>query len=69
MRAWLVIAVLLSVMASPVFLQPPVLEESCDDVRHSSPIQATISPTSGWTSGGEEIPSQVAAFLIWPSLT
>jgi hypothetical protein len=55
MRAWLVVAALLSVMASPVFLQPPVLEESGDDVRHSSPIQATISPSSGWTSGGQEI--------------
>ncbi|MDP6362562.1 MAG: IPT/TIG domain-containing protein [Candidatus Poseidoniaceae archaeon] len=55
MRAWLVVAALLSVMASPVFLQPPVLEESGDDVRHSSPIQATISPSSGWTSGDQEI--------------
>ena len=55
MRAWLVIAVLLSVMASPVFLQQPVLEESDGDVRHSNPIQATISPSSGWTSGGQEI--------------
>ena len=55
MRAWLVVAALLSVMASPVFLQPPVLEGSGDDVRHSSPIQATISPSSGWTSGGQEI--------------
>ena len=55
MRAWLVVAALLSVMASPVFLQPPVLEESGDDVRYSSPIQATISPSSGWTSGGQEI--------------
>ena len=38
MRAWLVVAVLLSVMASPVFLQPPVLEESGGDVRHLSLI-------------------------------
>ncbi|RJU99461.1 MAG: hypothetical protein DWC04_00785, partial [Candidatus Poseidoniales archaeon] len=55
MRTWLVVAVLLSVIAAPVFLQPSYLEESGNDVRHSNPIQATLSPSSGWTSGGQEI--------------
>ena len=35
--------------------QPPILEDSGDNLRYSSPIQATITPSSGWTTGGEEI--------------
>ena len=55
MRTWLVVAVLMAVMASPMLTQTSVLDDSGDNLRYSSPIQATISPTSGWTSGGEEI--------------
>ena len=55
MRTWLVTVVLLSVMASPMLTQSPILEDSGDNIQYSSPIQATISPPSGWTSGGEEI--------------
>lgn len=55
MRTWLVTAILLAVMASPMLTQTSKLEESSDNLRYSSPIQATISPSSGWTSGGEEI--------------
>ncbi len=55
MRTWLVVAVLLAVMASPMLTQTSVLDESGDNLRYSSQIQATISPSSGWTSGGEEI--------------
>ena len=55
MRTWLVTAVLLAVMASPMLTQTSVLDDSGNNLRYSSPIQATISPTSGWTSGGEEI--------------
>ena len=55
MRTWLVTAILLAVMVSPMLTQASVLEESGDNLRYSSPIQATISPSSGWTSGGEEI--------------
>ena len=55
MRTWFVVAVLLAVMASPILTQTSVLEDLEDNLRYSSPIQATISPTSGWTSGGEEI--------------
>ena len=55
MRAWLVTAIILVVMAAPMLTQTSILEESSDNLRYSSPIQATISPSSGWTSGGEEI--------------
>ena len=55
MRTWLVVVVLLAVMASPMLTETSVLEESNDNLQFSSPIQATISPTSGWTSGGQEI--------------
>ena len=55
MRAWFVIAVLLSVLASPMLTQTSILDDSDDNLRYSSPTQAIISPTSGWTSGGQEI--------------
>ena len=55
MRTWLVVAVLIAVMASPMLTQTSVLEDSGDTLQYSSPTQATISPSSGWTSGGEEI--------------
>ncbi|MBQ70903.1 MAG: hypothetical protein CMA65_05380 [Euryarchaeota archaeon] len=55
MRSWLVVVVLLSVAASPMLTQTSILDESDNNLRYSSPIQATISPTSGWISGGEEI--------------
>ena len=55
MRTWIVVAVLLTVLASPMLTQTSVLDDSSDNLRYSSPIQATISPTSGWTSGGQEI--------------
>ena len=55
MRSWLVVVVLLSVAASPMLTKTLILEDLEDDSQYSSPIQATISPTSGWISGGEEI--------------
>ena len=55
MRTWLVTVVLLAVMASPMLEKTSILEDLEDNLQYSSPIQATISPTSGWTSGGEEI--------------
>ena len=55
MRTWLVVTVLLAVLASPMLTQTSILEKSGDNLQFSSPIQATISPSSGWTSGGEEI--------------
>ena len=55
MRTWLVTVVLLAVIVSPMLTQNSILEESGENIQFSSPIQATISPTSGWTSGGQEI--------------
>jgi len=46
---------MLSVILSPLITQRSILEDSGDDKKYSSPIQVTISPSSGWTSGGEEI--------------
>ena len=63
MRAWLVTAIILVVMAAPMLTQTSILEESSDNLRYSSPIQATISPSSGWTSGGEEITITGSGFL------
>ena len=55
MRACVVIGLLLAVFASPLLTQTPSLDSVNDDVMHSSPMQASISPTTGWTTGGEEI--------------
>ena len=55
MRTWLVSALLLMVMASPILEQTSFLDDSGEDLQFSSPMQATISPSSGWTTGGEEI--------------
>ena len=55
MRTWMVTVVLLAVMASPMLEKTSILEDLDDNLQFSSPIQATISPISGWTSGGEEI--------------
>ena len=63
MRTWLVVAVLLTVMASPMLTETSVLEESNDNLQFSSPTQATISPTSGWTSGGQEITISGSGFM------
>ena len=63
MRTWLVVAVLMAVMASPMLTQPSVLDDSGDNLQFSSPIQTTISPASGWTSGGQEITITGSGFM------
>ena len=55
MRVLLVSAVLLAVFASPMITQQTTLEAERDEIQYSSPIQTTISPSTGWTAGGEEI--------------
>ena len=55
MRTWLISALLLMVMISPILEQTSHLDDSGEDLQFSSPMQATISPSSGWTTGGEEI--------------
>ena len=71
MRTWLVTALLLAVLASPMLNQTSVLEESGDNLRYSSPIQTMISPSSGWTDGGEEITITGSGFseLAFSNLT
>ncbi|MEC8519617.1 MAG: hypothetical protein VXY67_01470, partial [Candidatus Thermoplasmatota archaeon] len=54
MRVWLVTAVLLAMTLSPV-LNPPDEYEDSAVVHRSNPLQVTLSSTSGWTTGGEEI--------------
>ncbi len=63
MRTWLVVAVLMAVMGSPMLTQTSVLEDSGDNLQFSSPIQTTISPASGWTSGGQEITITGSGFM------
>ena len=63
MRTWLVVAVLMAVMASPMLTQPSVLDDSSDNLQFSSPIQTTISPASGWTSGSQEITITGSGFM------
>ena len=55
MRTWLMSALLLMVMISPILEQTSHLDDSGEDLQFSSPIQTTISPSTGWTAGGEEI--------------
>ena len=71
MRTWLVAALLLAVLASPMLNQTSLLEESGDNLRYSSPIQTMISPSSGWTDGGEEITITGSGFseLAFSNLT
>ena len=54
MRVWLVTTFLLTVLISQMFTHSQVLEDIEQNVSHS-PLQATVSPSTGWTSGGEEI--------------
>ena len=52
MRAWFVTVVLLCVALSPVLTSTSELEEAIPSAS-SSPLQVTLSSSSGWTSGGE----------------
>ena len=63
MRTWLVTALLLAVLASPLFTQPEVLEDIEATANYSTPLQTTVSPSTGWTSGGEEIIITGSGFL------
>ena len=62
MRAWFVTAVLVAVVWSPMFSPTVELDEETPAI-HSSPLQATVSPASGWTSGGEDITITGSGFL------
>ena len=63
MRTWLVTALLLAVLTSPMLSQPELLEDVEANVNYSTPLQTTVSPSTGWTSGGEEIIITGSGFL------
>ena len=63
MRTWLVTALLLAVLASPLFTQPEVLEDIEENLNYSTPLQTTVSPSTGWIAGGEEIIITGSGFL------
>ena len=47
----------------PLFTQPEVLEDVEVTANYSTPLQTTVSPNTGWTSGGEEIIITGSGFL------
>ena len=63
MRVWFVTAILLAVALAPVLDTTVELGEASHDVQPSSPLQATVSPTTGWTAGGQEITITGSGFL------
>ncbi len=54
MRTWLVTVILMAVALSPVLNHAAILEDS-NPLIQSSPLQVSLSTTSGWTSGGEDL--------------
>ena len=54
MRTWLVTVILMAVALSPLLNHSATLEDS-SPLAQSSPLQASLSSTSGWTSGGEDL--------------
>ena len=54
MRVWLVVVVLLTVCSTPILTQHPSLDVEVGVVHQTSPVQTTISPNTGWMTGGEE---------------
>ena len=62
MRWWCVSLMLLTVVLSPVMNQSVHFEDSTP-TSHSSPLQVTLSSTTGWTAGGEEVTITGSGFL------
>ena len=54
MRTWLVTVILMAVALSPMLNHSATLEDS-NALAQSSPLQVSLSATSGWTSGGEDL--------------
>ena len=54
MRVWFVTAVLVAVALAPMLHSTSMLEDEAP-VAPSSPLQVSLSATSGWTSGGEDL--------------
>ncbi|MGB0394927.1 MAG: hypothetical protein ACPGE8_07025, partial [Candidatus Poseidoniaceae archaeon] len=55
MRVWFVTVVFLAMAMSPIANHSTTLDDAGDNVQLSSPIQTTLSSTSGWITGGKEI--------------
>ena len=55
MRTWLVVGLFLAVLTSPMLTHPSNLELGFDEIHYTGPIQASVSSSSGWITGGEEI--------------
>jgi len=55
MLVWLVTIVMLAVALSPVVPESVELNDSALLYKQSNSIQSSISQTSGWMSGGEEL--------------
>ena len=54
MRTWLVTVILMAVALSPMLSHSATLEDP-SPLAQSSPLQVSLSATSGWTSGGEDL--------------
>ena len=55
MRTWLVVFVLLSVFSSPLLTTEPTSLPSTQEPQLSESTVISVSPNSGWTTGGETI--------------
>lgn len=62
MRTCLVISVLMICTVFTTVIQTSELEERYIEVQFSSQIQTSITPSSGWTDGGEEITIRGSGF-------
>ena len=63
MRVWFVTIVFLVMAMSPLVNHPSELEDMHKQIQSSSPIQTTLSSSSGWITGGEEISITGSGFL------
>lgn len=55
MRVWLVTLILAMMTVAPVMTQPSELADSSSIPHQSSPIQTSLSASTGWITGGEVI--------------
>ena len=55
MRVWFVTVVFLAISMAPIVNHSTTLDDAHENIQSSSPIDTTLSSTSGWITGGEEI--------------
>ena len=65
MRVWFVTIVFLAMAMSPLVNHPTELADMQKQIQSSSPIQTTLSSSSGWITGGEEI---TITIVIWTAV-